>query len=356
MDKHHNLTFAPRMLMCTNKLCRVSTWFASLSMLVILSCLLQWRTIQRICPRVFFGLVNNPLSLLHGPHFFCQYCFCNIETWNGSKTNDYHVFCTTQGSGAEARHLKKTSVLGFAKYKDLDDDAVLSMMGVVMQMELTKLPRHNCHWNKDLDFNFMRIRECMSRDLFTSTFLLRRMWVEVTNEKVNKELESIGPESPLYTAVVSGEARGMTKAELLRCRETCERINHIDKEVWDRKLSQYLMAKRRRGNQASSARQRYSVGPGGAKWEKPLKRNRPCDNPGCKRETRGACRCSVCGKSGVVMCMACFMTPKKHREAADHRRNTFRNPPRSTELKRHRAKKCIPWENLAEQPLSGENP
>ena len=50
------------------------------------------------------------------------------------------------------------------------------------------------------------------------------------------------------------------------------------------------------------------------------------------------------------------MAPKKHREAAEHRRNTFRNPPRSTELKRHRAKKHIPWENLAEQPLSGENP
>ena len=80
------------------------------------------------------------------------------------------MFCTTQGSGAEARHLKKTSTLGFATYKDLDDDAVLGMMGIVMQMGLTKLPRYSYHWSKDPDFNFIRIRDCMSRDLFTFTY------------------------------------------------------------------------------------------------------------------------------------------------------------------------------------------
>ena len=204
--------------------------------------------------------------------------------------------------------------------------------------------------------------DSMEQVSITNTFLFRGMWAKFTKDKIDKELEKMSPESLPDTVVVSGEARGMTKDELLRCRETCERVDHIEKEVWDRKLSQYLMAKCRRGkaaaggNRAHPARNLYNLGPGGAKWEKPLHRNRVCDNPGCKRETRGACRCSVCGESGIVICTACFMAPKKHREAAEHRRNTFRNPPRSTELKRHRAKKRIPWENLVEQPLSGENP
>ena len=204
--------------------------------------------------------------------------------------------------------------------------------------------------------------DSMEQVSITNTFLLRRMWAKFTKDKIYKELERFGPESLPDAVVVSGEARGMAKAELLRCHETCERVDPIEKEVWDRKLSQYLMAKCRRGkaavggNRAHSARNLYNLGPGGAKWEKPLHRNRVCDNPGCKRETRGACRCSVCGESGVVICTACFMAPKKDRKAAEHRRNTFRNPPRSTALKRHRAKKRIPWENLAEQPLSGKNP
>ena len=45
--------------------------------------------------------------------------------------------------------------------------------------------------------------------------------MEVTKEKLNKELERIGPESPPDTAVVSCEARAMSKTELLRCHETC---------------------------------------------------------------------------------------------------------------------------------------
>ena len=197
--------------------------------------------------------------------------------------------------------------------------------------------------------------DSMEQVSITNTFLFRGMWAKFTKDKIDKELEKMGPESLPDTVVVSGEARGMTEDELLRCRETCERVDHIEKEVWDRKLSQYLMAKCRRGkaaaggNRAHPARNLYNLGPGGAKWEKPLHRNRVCDNPGCKRETRGACRCSVCRESGIVICTACFMAPKKHREAAEHRRNTFRNPPRSTELKRHRAKKRIPWENLVEQ-------
>ena len=81
------------------------------------------------------------------------------------------------------------------------------------------------------------------------------MWAKFTKDKIDKELERMGPES----LVVSGEARGMTKNELLRCRETCERVDHIEKEVWDRKLSQYLVAKCRRGKAAAGGNRAHSA-------------------------------------------------------------------------------------------------
>ena len=111
-------------------------------------------------------------------------------TRNRPQTNDYYVFCTTQGSGAEARHLKKTSTLGLATYKDLDDDAVLGIMGIVMQMGLTKLPRYSYHCSKDPDFNFIRIRDCMSRDLFTLTYA-RFLHFATPKDKLRHQLHEL---------------------------------------------------------------------------------------------------------------------------------------------------------------------
>lgn len=86
------------------------------------------------------------------------------------QTNAYHDFCQHRGvdTNRTEDHEGKTKVLGRTAYPEggITNDDVYGVLGIVICMGLTKLPRMADHWKTDADHDYPEVRKCMGRDFF----------------------------------------------------------------------------------------------------------------------------------------------------------------------------------------------